>query len=213
MRIEIVTRLEQGTLGEDHLAVVRRDDACVIVVADGAGGTGSGGAAAAFVCGRAEAAAHSETRTSARWVEHLVASDQALRASGIGGESTVVVVEIGADGTIRGASVGDSGALAITVDSSVELTGEQHRKPLVGSGRAVPVGFGPVILPGRILIASDGLLAYTAAKDLVARAHAGTLEAVATALVDGVRLRSGRLPDDLALVLCERNVRPASAGA
>lgn len=213
MQIEIVTRLEQGTRGEDRLAVVRRDDACVIIVADGAGGTGSGGAAASFVCGRAEAAAHSGTRTSVQWVEHLVASDQALRASGTGGESTVVVVEIGKDGTIRGASVGDSGALAVTVDASVELTGEQHRKPLVGSGGAVPVGFGPVLLPGRILIASDGLLAYTVAKALVARVHAGALETVATALVDGVRLRSGRLPDDLALVLCECVDRPAPAGA
>ncbi len=155
MQIEIVTRLEQGARGEDRLVVLRCDDACVIVIADGAGGTGSGGAAAAFVCARAEAAARRGTRTAARWVGHLVQTDLALRVSGMGGESTAVVVEIDAEWGIGGASVGDSGAHAITVDASVELTGEQHRKPLVGSGRAVPVGFGPVNRPGQILVASD----------------------------------------------------------
>lgn len=211
MRLEIITRLEQGARGEDRLAVVRREDGCVIVVADGAGGTGSGGAAAAFVCASVQAVAGGRTQTAGRWVEHLLEIDRALCASGIGGESTVVVVEIDREGAIRGASVGDSGALSIAVDASVELTAEQQRKPLIGSGRAAPVGFGPVNPPGRVLVASDGLLAYTAARDLGPRALPGALEAAATALIDGVRLRSGGLPDDLALVLCERVARAARA--
>lgn len=80
----------------------------------------------------------------------------------------------------------------------------RHDGSVIGSGQARPVGFGPVDLAGRLVVASDGLLAYTAAKDLVARVVAGVLADAAAALIDGVRLRSGALPDDLALALCER---------
>jgi hypothetical protein len=36
----------------------------------------------------------------------------------------------------------------------VDLTESQHRKPLLGSDETVPVGFGPVELSGRLLIAT-----------------------------------------------------------
>ena len=57
------------------------------------------------------------------------------------GESTVVVVDVRAD-SICGASVGDSQAWIVNGADITDLTARQHRKPLLGSGEAEPVGFG-----------------------------------------------------------------------
>jgi serine/threonine protein phosphatase PrpC len=93
--------------------------------------------------------------------------DQALAQSG--GQCTAVVVEI-SEGRVFGASVGDSGAWMLTGKTTIDLTENQHRKPLLGSDEALPMGFGPIELSGRLLIATDGLFKYATESDIAKRA-------------------------------------------
>jgi len=80
-----------------------------------------------------------------------------------GGQCTAVVVEI-SEGRVFGASVGDSGAWMLPGKAIVDLTENQNRKPLLGSDEASPMGFGPIEISGRLLIASDGLFKYATEK-------------------------------------------------
>jgi serine/threonine protein phosphatase PrpC len=195
-------RLERGTGGDDRVAVETFGDVTVIVVADGAGGTGTGGSTAEAICGRIIAAAAAGMRGAASWADLLAETDREIADLGSGGESTTVVVELGAT-SVCGASVGDSEAWLVDAPIAIYLTEAQNRKPLVGSGRAVPVAFGPSAFTGRLLVATDGLFSYCSPPDTRRLAASGTVEDAASALVAAVRLRSGALPDDLALVLAE----------
>ena len=116
--------------------------------------------------------------------------------------TTAVVVELSGQ-RICGASVGDSGAWAISESGIVDLTDSQSRKPLMGSGSARPVPFGPVVERGRLLVASDGIFKYARREQLATCALTGAVEDAVTALIDAVRLRNGRLQDDVAVILCD----------
>src|SRR5262245_10243836 len=89
---------------EDRVRVVELDGGVVIVVADGAGGTGAGGEAAETVIREVTAAATLD-RDAESWCDVLRQTDQRVGA----GESTCVVVARSASGIV-GASVGDSRA-------------------------------------------------------------------------------------------------------
>lgn len=190
----IDVRVERGGRGEDRALVRQTGGAVRIAVADGAGGTGSGAQAAQraceFVCAQA---AHRS------WVEHLEALDTLLLPQG--GETTLVVVEI-ADGQVWGASVGDSGAWLVRSTDWIDLTVGQRRKPLLGSGEARPVGFGPVMLDGQVLVATDGLLKYQSPQVICAHVRQSSAESL-DALINILRGARGALPDDVALV-CSR---------
>lgn len=166
----------------------------VLVVADGAGGTGDGARAAEAVI--AAVATNLELHDAEAWAALLARVDMALRH----GETTVVVVSIAGD-QLRGASVGDSGAWLIDADGYRVLTEGQPRKPLLGSGRAVPVPFAASLGERTLLLASDGLLNYTSPQRITDLAMASTLPGLAKRLCDLVRLRSGALPDDVAVLL------------
>ena len=59
-----------------------------------------------------------------------------------GGQTTGVVAFVRSDGSISGASVGDSVAWLISPAGELtDLTAYQRRKPLLGSGEALPVVF------------------------------------------------------------------------
>lgn len=179
--------------GEDRAAAVARGDGVVLALADGAGGTGGGARAADAVI-----AALSAAPTPSSWTDALAALDAALPRLGPG-QATAVVVEVTAAG-LRGASVGDSGAWLIG-DDLVDLTADQRRKPLLGAG-ATPVAFTAGPLADRTLVlASDGLWKYARPADISAAARLTDLAAAAAALLALVRLPSGDLPDDVALVL------------
>jgi serine/threonine protein phosphatase PrpC len=122
-----------------------------------------------------------------------------------GGQCTAVVVEI-SEGRVVGASVGDSGAWLLTGKAIVDLTENQHRKPLLGSDEALPMGFGPIELSGRQLIATDGLFKYATETDIAQRATALSVNDAVDKLIAGVRLLSGALQDDVAIVLVEASV-------
>lgn len=168
----------------------------MFVVADGAGGIGGGaGAAEAVIAAVGEAA----SRNVESWEQVLARVDRQLTI----GETTAVVCSVVGD-VIVGASVGDSGAWLVEDSRVDDLTQAQRRKPLLGSGRAVIVPFTGRLAGATLLLASDGLLKYASAERIAACAGGADLEAVARELVDLVRLRSGALPDDVAVLLARR---------
>jgi len=200
--ISLAKRLETAQRGEDRLALVHTPAGVVIVVADGAGGVGGAAIAAQFVCDFVMNRAKQISDDGEFWSNALRDADAALLTDSHGGLTTAVVVEVRGS-TLCGASVGDSGAWAITESGIVDLTVGQVRKPMIGSGAARPVAFGPVPLHGRLLVASDGIFKYASRAVIVASALSGAIENAADALIDAVRLRNRRLQDDVALILCE----------
>jgi len=196
---------------EDRLVVLpgdktpEADDEILLAVADGAGGTGSGAQAAeaalaAFPGGDLAAL------DPAALACHLAAAD--ARVATTGGETTCVLAVV-SGGVVRGASVGDSQAWLVGDDGTVvDLTGGQRRKPLLGSGRAEAVPFGPVPLAGTLLLGSDGLFNYVPRARIVELARAADLDGVPAALVEAARLRDGSLWDDIAIIALRHEPGP-----
>jgi serine/threonine protein phosphatase PrpC len=181
--------------GQDRATVVPTTDGLIIALADGAGGTGSGAKAA-------EAAIDGVRGLTSVDPEALLRElDDPGRLGR--GESTAVVIAI--QGTaLRGASIGDSGAWLIGTEGIVDLTHDQQRKPLLGAG-CTPVGFATTFPGGStLLIASDGLLRYAKPAAIARLASGDNLERAASTLVDLVRLPTGRLQDDVSIVLCRK---------
>lgn len=197
MRLLVAVEVRSGGRNEDRAAWFELRDACVVVLADGAGGVGSGAESAEAVVRAAQDFAsglHSSPE------EALAAADREIAASG--GLSTGVIAEI-RNGQIRGASCGDSEAWLMDDEGAVELTQQQSRKPLLGAGGRV-VTFGPVALRGRLLVASDGLTKYVQWSRALARVLEGSPQAAAHALAEMPRLSGGSLQDDVAVIVGEQ---------
>ena len=109
---------------EDRVKVVELDGGVLIVVADGAGGTG-GGAEAAETVIREVTAAACLNRDPEGWCDVLRQTDYRIAD----GESTCVVVARSASGIV-GAAVGDSGVWLLEQDEVIDLTADQFRKLL-----------------------------------------------------------------------------------
>ena len=109
------------------------------------------------------------------------------------------------DGLVFGASVGDSGAWLVGAAGVTDLTQHQKPKPLLGSGNATPIGFGPLPCVGRVLIGSDGLFKYVPHGRIHDLASTLPFDDVPRALVDAARLRSGGLQDDIAVIVAGRH--------
>jgi serine/threonine protein phosphatase PrpC len=77
----------------------------------------------------------------------------------------------------------------------------RHRRPLLGSGESLPVLFEEERRGSRLLVASDGIFKYATAERICALAMRGSVAQAANALADCVRLPSGGLHDDLAVVV------------
>jgi serine/threonine protein phosphatase PrpC len=182
--------------GEDRAVAVPTAGGYLVAVADGAGGTGNGAVAAEQLIAALTRLAGDAASTD--WFEALCAFDDELSASG--GQTTGVVAFIDSD-RILGASVGDSSAWLISAAGEItDLTARQRRRPLLGSGEALPVQFEGEFDGGRLLLASDGLK-YAAVEQICALAHQGTVAEAADALASCVRLPSGALQDDVAVVI------------
>lgn len=183
--------------GQDRVAVFRRGSGLVVALADGAGGVGGGAAAAQFVVDAADAWGAQGTAAA-----EVVADLDRRLALAMGGESTAVILALSATGVV-GASVGDSGAWIVRDGSVEDLTIGQNRKPLVGSGTCVPVAFsvGP-LRGGTLLVASDGLFKYAKRGDIARVVTQSELGSASAGLVELVTLRSGSVPDDVAVILC-----------
>jgi serine/threonine protein phosphatase PrpC len=187
---------------EDRVAILTHDERLVIVVADGAGGSG-GGAEAADVVIREVSLAAVEPRDAAAWCSVLQQVDLQIGC----GESTCVVAELCGD-QVCGASVGDSSAWLIRDDDIVDLTREQVRKPLLGSGGSQPVGFTHDFSRGLLIVATDGFSKYVKRETLLQKIHWIDFAVLARQLVEMVRLPSGELWDDVGIVACKK--RPAT---
>lgn len=171
------------------------------VVADGMGGR-SGGAEAADAVVNAvwELAERSDPY---RWdrVRWLTELDQRMADSGTAGETTGVVAWLSTLGPV-GVAVGDSVAWWVTADGWGELTAAAKPKPWVGSGGAVPTPFGlRVRHEGTLLLATDGLVKYTSAERIVSVIRTTPFDETPRALIELVRPPSGRLPDDVAVIV------------
>jgi serine/threonine protein phosphatase PrpC len=192
--ISVTHRVESGGANEDRLLVERHDKRTVAIICDGAGNGGRGGMAADLAIAELSRIAQAGFTD---WMRALLAVDQLLKRQAQGGETTCVVVDISDSGECRGASVGDSGAWMLPADGAVrDLTAHQDRARL-GSGHAHPVRFKAQLM-GRLVLATDGLFKYIRAADIRTCAARGV-----DALIDSVRLKSGALQDDVAVILLE----------
>lgn len=194
----MVLHVDHIVLGrEDRAAHLAHPDGLLLVVADGAGGTGDGAHAAESVI--AAVAASPPLTRAAACVALLADLDRTLRR----GETTAVLISLRGD-ELHGASVGDSSAWLVEPHAVRDLSEHQRRKPLLGSGRATPVPFTARLGAATLLLASDGLINYAPRDRIAEIARTPTLAGLATRLADLPRLRSGALPDDIAVVLARR---------
>jgi serine/threonine protein phosphatase PrpC len=197
--------VEAGSRDEDRIGVFDVAGSLVLILADGAGGRAGGRQAAeAVVAGVQSRSWDLGTRGDANaCVAALTALDRDLGAAGQVGETTAVLAVV-RDGEVFGASVGDSGAWLLARDEVVDLTRDQVRKPMIGFGHASPLAFGPRALTerSRLLLASDGLLKYSARERIAQVALGQPLSQAAWSLIECVRLPSGGLHDDTAVILC-----------
>lgn len=112
---------------EDRIEIIADGDRTLIVVADGAGGTGDGHLAAETVI-REAGRAYGSIDSSTGWSDFLSQVDSCIAS----GETTAVIVDISPN-QILGASVGDSCAWVIDGPNVTDLTRTQIRKPLLGT--------------------------------------------------------------------------------
>jgi PPM family protein phosphatase len=189
--------------GQDRVWVSSTHERIVIALADGAGGTAGGERAATAVVDAVAAAAQVDD-----WA--AVLTELELDPDRLGpGQTTAVVVTVTREG-IRGASAGDSGAWVIRGDQIEDLTRGQHRKPLIGDHSiAIPFYGGP-LGDATLLVASDGLLRFAPPEAIARVARGPDLATVARELARLVRLPSGEVPDDVAIVLCREAALPGT---
>jgi serine/threonine protein phosphatase PrpC len=194
--LDYVVEVVSSSSGQDRAVVLALEDGILIALADGAGGTANGALAAQAVID----AAH-RPNAAADLASLLESVDEELAR--LGGQSTAVLIAL-TESAMHGASVGDSSAWLVHRNGdAIELTANQERKPLLGSG-ALPFSFAIQWSEGRtLLVASDGLLRY-APIARIARVitECETLRGAAKQLVDLVRLPDGSLQDDVSIVLC-----------
>lgn len=133
-----------------------------------------------------------------RWMADL---DRRMAKSGAVGETTAVVAQLAAVGPV-GVAVGDSVAWWVTATGWGSLTDAAVRKPWAGSGGAVPIPFGkPLQYVGTLLLSTDGLVKYTSAERIVGVMRTTPFDDLPRALIELVRPPSGRLPDDVAVIV------------
>ena len=181
---------------EDRIDVIVDGDRTLIVVADGAGGTGDGHLAAETVI-RETRANFTAIENSTDWSTFLSQLDHRVHS----GETTAVIVDVRPD-RILGASVGDSCAWVIDGADVTDLTRTQTRKPLLGSQSAKPAPFWHGPLNGILLVGSDGFFDYAKRDQITPLIGRTDFFAVPSACVDMVRLPSGDLWDDTAIIAC-----------
>jgi serine/threonine protein phosphatase PrpC len=190
-----------SSASEDRAEVLAWRDDLVVVVADGAGGMRGGACAADAVIeavGGALASPGFDARSEAKWVLVLESLDRDLAARMLG-ETTAVVVVAGEAGVLC-VSAGDSEACIVTPSRVDDLTAGQGRKRL-GSGRAALAEFRRARLDGVLVVGTDGLFKYASPGSIAAASLAEGCDVAARSLVDLVRLPSGGLHDDAAVVV------------
>jgi serine/threonine protein phosphatase PrpC len=129
----------------------------------------------------------------------MIAPDKQVAATRDAGETTLIALQAGG-AMVAGASVGDSEAWVVNGADVRVLTVDQQRKPLVGSEATSPVAFAGE-LRGTLVVASDGLFRFATKGKIVETIGKVSLPDLPKSLVDLTRLRSGKLQDDVAVLV------------
>jgi serine/threonine protein phosphatase PrpC len=191
---------------QEYARIFERGDTMVVVVADGGGGMRGGAAASRCLVAVVESAVQDQAfvlEDLEAWLALFSQTDAGLAANGAG-ETTGVVIVLGARGLV-GVSTGDSEAWVVTESQIDNLTVGQHTRQRLGTNRATPTAFRRQAPRDALVVASDGLFKF-AARDVIADiVRAGAIGPAAESLVELVRLRSGKVAEDVAVVL----VRPS----
>ncbi len=113
------------------------------------------------------------------------------------GESTAVIGKL-ANGEVIGASCGDSEAWLYNETYSYELTNLQCLKPLLGSGKSCPIGFGPIEM-SCLVVGSDGLFKYANRHKI--KQFALQSDTRASGIAALAKVTTGNLQDDISVIL------------
>jgi serine/threonine protein phosphatase PrpC len=183
--------------------VLERGDILVIVVADGGGGMRGGATASRSLVAVVESAVSDATFALAdreSWIALFRETDAGLAANRAG-ETTGVVVVLGPLGLI-GVSTGNSEAWLVAPERIDNLTVGQHTEQRLGTRGTTPTPFQRAAPHGAVLVvASDGLFKF-AARDVIASVvRTQAISPAAENLVELVKLRSGKVAEDIAVVL------------
>jgi serine/threonine protein phosphatase PrpC len=192
---------------QDRGAIIHSGERLILCIADGAGGL-SGGTEAACLAIEFVRQNATELQDAPACVRLLQRMDQAVAKDAKAGETTCAVAVAVAQ-RIFGASVGDSGVWFVGPGAVTNLTERQARKPLIGSGIALPVVFESAKKVGDLLLlATDGLLKYTSAERIANIANTcrkGNIADAARQLIELVRYPSGALPDDVTVIVASEH--------
>lgn len=194
-------KIEQASeQGQDRASAFETEDAVVLLLADGSGGSTNGGRAAQFYVDRMHEILMNEPDPDPIRMEKLLRNiDTEIYKNVSGGETTALLIII-KNNEITGASAGDSKIWVFNRVFDYELTKHQYRKPLLGSSKAIPVGFGPFPMEGILIAGSDGLFNYTDPEKIKEKITETPFETVTGTLIDLVRLKSGKLQDDCSVI-------------
>lgn len=204
MALTTALRLRPHARNEDRARAIARADGVTVVVVDGAGGMPGGAEAADVALAGVEQQA-AGLIGSGPVVALLRRLDQECERLPLCGEAACVVLAVGADGRVSGASVGDCEAWLISGGVIARLTHGQHRKKRLGSGSAMPIAFEAILHVGdALVVGSDGLFGYATEEQIVSATGKPDVEAVAQALVDAAVAPPVSLADDLAVVVVAR---------
>ncbi len=182
---------------QDRVSIVENDEDILIILSDGAGGTSGGTEAAEFTVNNLLIS------NAQNPVDTLRDLDESIFTNPKTGEATVVYLRI-SEGKISGASIGDSEAWLIQGEKIVDITENQHRKPLLGTGRAIVKGFHDIPFVGTLIVASDGLTKYVPISKIISTiTDNNNLDVCCIKLIELVRYKSGILSDDTTVILCK----------
>jgi PPM family protein phosphatase len=189
---------------EDRTSFINAGDSYIFLVADGAGGIGGGAEAADYFISTASSELLNEANNlSPQFLRHfLISLDEKILGLPDTGETTAIIVVVN-EGRLFGASVGDSESWVFGDDYHEELTDDQVRKPLLGSGCSKPVSFSSSILNKKLILGTDGLFKYANAGDIKSVVCAYSPQECIPRLLDLVRYPSGSYPDDIGIIVCE----------
>lgn len=190
---------------QDRAIAFEVDDKLVVAVADGAGGIGGSERAAEGVVRIVETLAEGWRKwrlldKEQTWCDVLADLDSTMAKIDMG--QTTAVVLAAAAGWICGASVGDSEAWLIERGRLIELTADQRRKPLLGSGAASPVSFHRKHEGGVLVVGTDGLFKYAPAPRIL-QVASGPPDVACRSLIDLARMPNGKIQDDIGVVVCD----------
>ncbi len=195
--------LAAGSVNQDQVAHVPLGHCDVLLVADGAGGISGGGRASQLLVDGLALVAEQVARGAeccAAWLQKM---DSELFCDPVAGESTAVLLVV-SQGAVFGASIGDSEAWLVHEGQSYALTARQMRKPLLGSGQALPVSIPIRMWSGTLLAGSDGLFGYVPCHRLTQIVSAPTSANLALRLCEQAKLASGSLVDDTSVITCSK---------